>query len=304
VPSCTSSIVERGLPLDREVVRTTRSVGSPKAKIDVAERYPHRMHEIPASVNFDRAAEFYDETRDVGEDATDQTLDLLAGELTGRGRVLEIGVGTGILASPLTARGLDIVGVDLSAAMLAKLLAKGSAPPPVLRADATRLPFRDGAFGAAYGRHVLHLIPDWRAAVAELCRVVGRGVALLDAGAGGTAWRDLWGAMRAVTGPEADHIGLDLKRDGDEVLDAAFAVAGGVPRALPEITYPETDTVADQLDEIERRSPAWTWRLSDDQLRAALEAGRRWTLDRYDTLDVRLVESVTVRWRAYDLGSD
>jgi SAM-dependent methyltransferase len=268
----------------------------------VASRYAPRVHEIPASVNFDRAADFYDETRDVGEDAIGQTIDLLADELAGRGHVLEIGVGTGILASPLAARGLDVVGVDLSAAMLAKLLTRGGAPPPVIRADATRLPFRDGAFGAAYGRHVLHLIPDWRAAVAELCRVVGSGVVLIDAGAGGTAWRDLWAAMRAVTGPEADHVGLDLKRDGVEVLDAAFAAGGGVPRALPEITYPDTDTVADHLDEIERRSPSWTWRLTDDQLQAALAAGRRWTLDRYDTLEVRLAETVSVRWRAYDIG--
>jgi SAM-dependent methyltransferase len=260
------------------------------------------VHEIPASVNFDQAAEFYDETRDVGEDATGQTIDLLANELAGRGHVLEIGVGTGILASPLAARGLDVVGIDLSAAMLAKLVAKSGARPPVMRADATRLPFRDGAFGAAYGRHVLHLIPAWRTVVEELCRVVGRGVVLLDAGGDGTAWLELWQAMRAVVGPAADHVGLDIERDGVDELDSAFVAAGGVPRPLPEITYLDTDTVASYLDEIERRSPSWTWRLPDDQLRAAIEASRRWTLDRYDTLDVRLAETVSVRWRAYDIG--
>jgi SAM-dependent methyltransferase len=283
-------------------IRTAPIIGSSIAEIDVAERYPPRVHEIPASVNFDQAADFYDETRDVGEDATGRTLDLLADELAGRGRVLEIGVGTGILAGPLATRGLDVVGIDLSAAMLAKLVAKTGGRPPVLRADATRLPFADAAFGAAYGRHVLHLISGWRTVVAELCRVVGHGVVLIDAGGDGTAWLDLWEAMRAVVGPEADHVGLDLERDGVEQLDAAFAVAGGVPRPLPEITYLDTDTVADYIDEIERRSPSWTWRVPDDQLRAAIEAGRRWTLDRYDTLDVRLAETVSVRWRAYDIG--
>lgn len=41
--------------------------------------------------------------------------------------VLELGVGTGRLAIPLAARGIDVVGVDSSAAMLAKLAGNDSA---------------------------------------------------------------------------------------------------------------------------------------------------------------------------------
>lgn len=259
----------------------------------------------PASVDFDRAADFYDATRDVGHEATTRTLDVLAGELAERAPVLEIGVGTGILALPLVERGFDVVGVDLSTAMLGKLVLKAGerAPMPLLRADATRLPFRDGAFGAAYGRHVLHLIPGWRTAVAELCRVVGRGVVLIDAGSNdGSRWRDLWEAMRTVLGPEADHVGLDMSREGHQQLDEAFIEAGAVPRHVDEIPYPDEDTVAGMLEDVERRSPSWTWRVSDEGLRAAIEAGRRWTLERYDKLDVRLEETAYVRWRAYDVG--
>jgi SAM-dependent methyltransferase len=263
------------------------------------------MGEEPASVSFDRAAEFYDATRDVGDEATEKTLDVLAEELRGRGRALEVGVGTGILAAPLSDRGFDIVGIDLSAAMLGKLLLKteGRAPLPLVRADATRLPFHDCAFGAAYGRHVLHLIPRWRTAVAELCRVVGNGVVVIEAGgAAATRWLDLWKAMRSVLGPEADHVGLDTDRDGRAALDEAFAAAGALPRPLEEIIYPDEDTVAGLLDEVQRRSPSWTWRVPDEQLHRAIDVGRRWTLDRYGTLDVRLEETASVRWRAYDVG--
>jgi ubiquinone/menaquinone biosynthesis C-methylase UbiE len=263
------------------------------------------MRDEPASVDFDRAADFYDVTRDLGRDATAGTLDVLARELRGRGRVLEIGVGTGLVALPLTEQGFDIVGVDLSAAMLGRLIHKadGKAPMPLLRADATRLPFRAGAFGAAYGRHVLHLIPGWRRVAAELCRVVGRGVVLIDAGSNdGSRWRDLWDAMRAVLGPDADHVGLDMSREGHQQLDDAFTEAGAVPRHIDEIPYPDEDTVASMLEDIERRSPSWTWRVSDESLHDALEAARRWTLERYDTLDVRLEETAHVRWRAYDVG--
>jgi ubiquinone/menaquinone biosynthesis C-methylase UbiE len=36
----------------------------------------------------------------------------------------------------------------------------------VLRADATRLPFRDACFDAVLEVHVLHLVPSWERALA------------------------------------------------------------------------------------------------------------------------------------------
>jgi ubiquinone/menaquinone biosynthesis C-methylase UbiE len=260
--------------------------------------------EEQASVDFDRAAEFYDATRDVGDETNARTIRVLADELRGSGRVLEVGVGTGMIALPLAAQGFDVVGIDLSSAMLGKLIQKADGRHlPVLRADATRLPFPDGAFGAAYGRHVLHLIPAWRTAVAELCRVVGPGVVLIDSGSNeGNRWLELWAAMRSVVGPDADHVGLDMSRDGTAELDEAFAAAGGVPREVEEIAYPDDETVAGMLAEVERRSPSWTWRVSDDDLRRAIDAARAWTLERYDSLEVRLEETAYARWRAYDIG--
>jgi len=261
----------------------------------------------PGSVNFDRAAEFYDATRDVGDEALTATLRILEEELRGRGRVLEIGVGTGILALPLAEEGLDVVGLDLSVAMMARLVEKGGgrSPIPLVRGDATRLPFREGAFGGAYARHVLHLIPHWRTAVVELCRVVGEGVVLVEAGGGDDdgPWDELWRAMRAELGPEADHVGLDFNRETAETLDRAFVDAGARPRELPVFEYPSTDTVAELLGEIERRSPSWTWRVPDDRVERAIRVASDWTLERYGTLDVSLDDRAHLRWRAYDVGS-
>jgi hypothetical protein len=42
----------------------------------------------------------------------------------GRGGALELGIGTGRLALPLAARGVEVVGIDLSEAMVARLRAK------------------------------------------------------------------------------------------------------------------------------------------------------------------------------------
>jgi SAM-dependent methyltransferase len=53
----------------------------------------------------------------------DAAIECLAGLAEG-GTVLELGVGTGRLALPLAARGVRVVGVDASAAMIERLRAK------------------------------------------------------------------------------------------------------------------------------------------------------------------------------------
>ncbi|MFI2410730.1 class I SAM-dependent DNA methyltransferase [Streptomyces sp. NPDC018947] len=58
-----------------------------------------------------------------GPDAVDPAADLLAG-LAGGGRALELGVGTGRIALPLTRRGVPVHGIDMSRAMTARLRAK------------------------------------------------------------------------------------------------------------------------------------------------------------------------------------
>ena len=75
-------------------------------------------------------AEVYDQWFGSCEEAA---VNLLA-ELAGAGRVLELGIGSGLLALPLAARGIDLQGIDLSPAMVARLRAKpgGEAIPVIL----------------------------------------------------------------------------------------------------------------------------------------------------------------------------
>lgn len=49
---------------------------------------------------------------------------MLAGELARRGRVLEVGVGTGQIALPLAEAGVPLAGLDVSMPMVAKLVEK------------------------------------------------------------------------------------------------------------------------------------------------------------------------------------
>jgi SAM-dependent methyltransferase len=65
----------------------------------------------------DSSAEMFDPR------VVESTVDVLA-ELAGGGRALEFGIGTGRIALPLARRGVEVHGIDLSRAMVARLRAK------------------------------------------------------------------------------------------------------------------------------------------------------------------------------------
>lgn len=254
------------------------------------------------SVAFDRAAEFYDQSRSTSEEAMARTVALLSQELVGPRRCLEVGVGTGLVALPLHAAGIPLAGIDLSAPMLGRLIHKaGGTPPfPLVRGDATRMPFPDSVFGAAYLRWVLHLIPAWRSALAEMVRVVRPGgVVLVSIGAYGSTRDEIQQRFSELTGVSTDPVGLNW---GDaNALDAAMAELGTSMRPLEPLTEEVEDTVGDFLDEIEANRYSWTWRVADQVRLDAVRDLRPWAVERYGPLDIGYPETLTTIWRAYDL---
>ncbi len=82
-------------------------------------------------------------------EAIDPVVDLLF-ELAGDGAALELGIGTGRIALPLSERGVHVHGIDLSTAMVARLRAK----PGAERIDVTIGDFAttriDRSFSVAY----------------------------------------------------------------------------------------------------------------------------------------------------------
>lgn len=255
------------------------------------------------SIRFDRAVEYYDRTRRLSPEGERRQTELLASELRGRGRCLEIGVGTGIVALPLAAAGVPITGVDLSEPMLRRLVVKaGGAPPfPLAVGDATRLPLRDGSFGAGLIRHVLHLIPAWRQAIAELVRVLAaRGTVLISTGDVPSAWRDAIEVFLRAGGRPSFARGLDI-RDLDR-LDAAFAAHRGTARLLAAIPERVGTSLGTFIEQMADGLHSWTWDVGEIDRRAAAEDVRRWAEERFGTLDPPEAREVAIEWRAYDLA--
>jgi SAM-dependent methyltransferase len=106
------------------------------------------------------------------EGAREDDLRLL-GELDGRA-VLDVGCGAAQTSRWLSSRGARVVAFDLSMEQLR--LGRSTGTPPLLQADAERLPFQDGVFDvacSAYG--ALPFVADSAAVMREVARVLKPG---------------------------------------------------------------------------------------------------------------------------------
>ena len=161
-----------------------------------------RISEIASSRRvFDLGASIYDQmTKQIHW--REQVRRLIAyfpssGRLGAGLRVLDLGCGPGVSTYAL-AEGLpvdtELVGVDLAARMIARTrhhpLAADARYAKVrfLLADATALPFADGAFDVIVGHSFLYLVPDRPRVLAEARRVAAPGgtLALLEPSATGS----------------------------------------------------------------------------------------------------------------------
>jgi demethylmenaquinone methyltransferase / 2-methoxy-6-polyprenyl-1,4-benzoquinol methylase len=136
------------------------------------EKTPHEVAQM-----FDGVAEKYDRTNTVlalGQDrrwrrAVEAALDLHPGET-----VLDLAAGTGTSSEPFADAGARTVPCDFSLGML-RVGHRRRGDLGFVAGDATRLPFRDGAFDAVTISFGLRNVVDVDAALAEMLRVLRPG---------------------------------------------------------------------------------------------------------------------------------
>lgn len=93
------------------------------------------------------------------------------GPLVGQ-RVADLGCGPGFYSRGLRDVGAEVVPIDNS---LDELSLQGDPPPGFVLADATELPFEDGAFDGVFCSNMLEHTPDSPAVLREITRVLKPG---------------------------------------------------------------------------------------------------------------------------------
>jgi SAM-dependent methyltransferase len=209
------------------------------------------------SISFERAADFYDETRG-GLERGRRFAPIIAAQLAPEVQVLEIGIGTGAVARPLLDLGFDVVGIDIAHSMLVR--ARERCGARVARADGARLSIASGSRDAVVAVWVLHVAGDREAMLAEAARVLrprGRLVIVCaDAVYEPDEIIETIGDMRARLG---------RVRDVPEVI-IPLAVAAG----LQFVTQTSTDRFEhatspdDVAAQLERREMSSLWDLDEE----------------------------------------
>lgn len=157
------------------------------------------MSERPGrqSRGFDRVADVYDATRSLDPGVMGRIVRGLAARFAGCS-FLDVGVGTGRFAAPMAEAGLSVAGIDVSRLMVERARAKGLSD--LVIADALHVPFASSSFDCAFSVHFLHLVKDWREAVAEMVRVSRMGVATVVEEHEGPRPRDVYVELREEMG--------------------------------------------------------------------------------------------------------
>jgi ubiquinone/menaquinone biosynthesis C-methylase UbiE len=148
--------------------------------------------------------------------------------LSGNESLLDVGTGPGDFPIRLSKSGHRgrIVGIDLSAGMIAKARSAG-AGVEFFQADSQALPFPNDTFDVVTARHMLYHVPDIPRALSEARRVLKAGGRFLAV----TNTHDNFGEYRAALAEAADQI-------RGRVADA-LRILIPVSHAFSEINGPE-----------------------------------------------------------------
>jgi SAM-dependent methyltransferase len=189
-------------------------------------------------------------------------------------RLLDVATGTGELARPAAARGLQVTGADFAEALIATARERAAADGVRVRfdvADCERLPYDDESYDVVTSTFGVIFAPDHQAAAAELARVTKPGGRL-----GIAAWTPdggvgkMFAVMRPYMPPPPDGAGSPFMwGDPDhvrELLGEAFELefeqlvvtqTGASGQAMWELmsgSYGPTKTLAESLGPERRAS--------------------------------------------------
>ncbi|MGB1285299.1 MAG: methyltransferase domain-containing protein [Aggregatilineales bacterium] len=218
--------------------------------------------------NFDRVADIYDATRGFSSEAGQGIAAFIAekAKLKSTDKLLEVGIGTGRVAVPLSAHIDHIYGVDIARLMMQKIHEKSVANTIHLsESDATQLPFADSSFDACLSVHVFHLIPDMESCMQEINRVLNpEGILLYASGPFGEGFADLNSVWNQHT---PKYTGARNQEQVDELLTE-------YGWHIPEIEYQHPLMMQRRPDglltALKGRVSSQTWRMTDDEIAAAI----------------------------------
>ncbi|HZO75936.1 MAG TPA: class I SAM-dependent methyltransferase [Ktedonobacteraceae bacterium] len=277
-----------------------------------------------SSVSFDPVSHMYDITRGYPEEVARQLAQKIDRAVEGNAqtRFLEIGIGTGRIAFPLTELGRQYTGIDISRKMLSRLEEKlltagwqqeaplgwGSEPDEdaarqsdvqrfvqrekqgamrLAVSDMTAIPFHDHTFDVVVAVHVFHLISDWQKALEEVVRVLRPGGLLVRSW--DEDWEEFWAPgsddIRKQWCKIVQDLGGSTARPGagDQAVTTWLQQRGFEVAQVDAVTWEQQLTPRALFQGVEQRLWTSTMFVPDTIFAASLKQLRQWVDERYGT---------------------
>jgi SAM-dependent methyltransferase len=231
----------------------------------------------PDLKSFDRVAHVYDETRGLPPDverAIGGGIARLLFEAAPRPRLLEVGVGTGRIASPIADEGVRVAGIDISQKMLGRLREKRG-DIDVMLAEASLPPLRERVFDALLFVHILHLVPDAEVTLRATLPLLRPGGLVLFGGDEGQVGKraEAEGLIRQAT---ADIAGVALSdwvesREHAKTTGRVLREFGATARPITLAKWRRRATGRAMITRLERQDYSSSWQIPKDALPAIIE---------------------------------
>ena len=244
------------------------------------------------SFSFDRAADFYDSTRDLPEPVATQGIQAFLDAVGPGARILDVGTGTGRISVPLLKRGADLVGCDLSARMMARLQVKFPAAR-LAQADASQLPFPASYFDAVTTCHVMHLVGPWREALREYRRVLKSGGVYVNARTEQEG-ESVHEQVRGFWKERVEALGFVSQRPGvrdDQDQQEELRSLGAELKQVEVVRFTASHSVREEINRLGSRKFSSTWDIPEDVFVQGLHDLREWAGHEYADLDAPHAET-------------
>lgn len=256
--------------------------------------------EAQGSFSFDQVADQYDATRSPPKDVAAAQREVILTELRAisADRLLEIGIGTGLVSRPLMERGVRVTGVDIAPRMLDRLrdqLGPQHTAPDLLFADATRLPFADGAFPAIVMSHVFHVVSDVDLTIDEIKRVLAPGGVFLHDRtrySESNPWHQTYEKREELMA----ELGVPVRRRPRPAdIEAKLTARGASLRVVRYAETPLSNLVASMAAQARSNLFSWSWGVAEDTFQAFLDKYDQWCREHY-TQDEYLIAHEMEVW--------
>jgi ubiquinone/menaquinone biosynthesis C-methylase UbiE len=275
------------------------------------------------SISFDPMAHAYDAIRGYPHEVSRHIAEAIdqAAQANAQTRFLEVGVGTGRVAFPLTERGRQYTGIDISEKMLSRLEEKlraahwrevvqewGSMPEEdaarqldvqrfvhegkpgavrLVKSDMTAIPFHDASFDAVIAVHVFHLVSEWQQALQEIMRVLRPGGLFIR------YWNDRWeehwkpgqGDIRRVWSAIVEELGGSTRMPGvtDQEVTDWLQASSYETEQRELLTWQQEITPRTHFESVIHYQATSPWSVPDDLFAVSLQRLQQWMNEHYET---------------------